>query len=80
MRLQVAAPRTRRDLLLQKWSRNPGAFEAFPPDPDGEYLMLWPGQFRTELQKQNGLEIPSSMRQVDGSGELTITNGYALGN
>ena len=65
------------NLLLQRWSRNPGAFEAFPPDPEGEYLMLWPGQFRSELQKLRGLEIPSSLRQVDVSGELIITDAYA---
>jgi hypothetical protein len=43
---------------------------------DGEYLMLWPGQFATLIQKQRGVVVPSSMRQVDGSAELTITQGY----
>lgn len=67
-----------RDILLEKWSRNPARFEAFPPDPSEDYLMLWPGQFATAMQKRNGVEVPSSMRQVDRSGELTVTDGYAL--
>jgi Helicase conserved C-terminal domain len=64
--------------LLWKWQQNPQKWEAFPPRPDGEYLMLWPGQFQTPLQKQHGVNVPSSMRQVDGSAELTITQGYVL--
>jgi hypothetical protein len=40
--------------------------------------MLWPGQFATLIQKQKGVIVPSSMRQVDGSAELTITQGYAV--
>lgn len=69
-----------RDILIEKWSRNPALFEAFPPDPGEDYLMLWPGQFATAMQKRNGVEVPSSMRQVDRSGELTVTDGYALQN
>ena len=67
-----------RDSLLEKWGRNPMRFEAFPPDPSEDYLMLWPGQFATAMQKRNGVEVASSMRQVDRSGELTVTDGYAL--
>lgn len=67
-----------RDILIEKWSRNPARFEAFPPDPSEHYLMLWPGQFSTAMQRRNGVEVPSSMRQVDRSGELTVTDGYAL--
>lgn len=67
----------RRD-LERKWRRGPQAWEAFPPAPDGEYLMLWPGQFYTEAQKTRGVEVPTSMRQVDGSAELKITQTYDL--
>lgn len=66
-----------RDELCQKWDSNPQDWEKYPPDRDGEYLMLWPGQYATLLQKRNGLQIPSSMRQVDGSAELRIHEGYA---
>jgi hypothetical protein len=66
--------------LEEKWSKNPQMWEEFPPKPDGEYLMLWPGQFASALQKRHGVLVPSSMRQVDGSAELNITPGYALRN
>jgi hypothetical protein len=63
--------------LQEKWEQNPQAWEEFPPSINGEYLMLWPGQFATLVQKQKGVVVPSSMRQVDGSAELTITQGYS---
>jgi len=62
--------------LAYKWSQNPQAWEEFPPAPDGEYLMLWPGQFATLTQRRRGVVVPSSMRQVDGSAELGIDQGY----
>jgi hypothetical protein len=65
-----------RDILFWKWSRNPQIWEEFPPKLNGEYLMLWPGQFATTLQEQNSVTVPSSMRQVDRSAELQITQGY----
>jgi hypothetical protein len=65
-----------RQELEAKWGQNPLEWEEFPPSPDGEYLMLWPGQFATLVQKQRGIVVPSSMRQVDGSAELNITQGY----
>jgi hypothetical protein len=65
-----------RQELEAKWGQNPLEWEEFPPSPDGEYLMLWPGQFATLVQKQRGVVVPSSMRQVDGSAELNITQGY----
>ncbi|MEQ1573886.1 MAG: helicase-related protein [Vicinamibacterales bacterium] len=64
--------------LQTKWGQNPQEWEAFPPSVNGEYLMLWPGQFSTLVQKQRGVLVPSSMRQVDGSAELTITQGYSV--
>jgi helicase-like protein len=63
--------------LQAKWGHNPQEWEEFPPSVNGEYLMLWPGQFATLVQKQRGVLIASSMRQVDGSAELTITQGYS---
>jgi hypothetical protein len=69
--------RVRKD-LEDKWQENPQAWEEFPPSVQGEYLMLWPGQFATLLQKQRGVVVPSSMRQVDGSAELSITQAYSL--
>lgn len=60
-------------LLEAKWARHPQQWEEFPPCVNGEYLMLWPGQFATRLQKDRGVMVASSMRQVDGSAELRIT-------
>jgi len=65
-----------RNELAYKWSQNPQAWEEFPPVVNGEYLMLWPGQFATPAQRQRGVIVPSSMRQVDGSAELGIDQGY----
>ena len=65
-----------RDELIARWNGNPQKWEEFPPSPTEEYLMLWPGQFATRAQTAAGVEVPSSMRQVDGSAELTITQGY----
>jgi hypothetical protein len=64
--------------LLEKWGRNPQAWEEFPPNPQGHYLMLWPGQYKTKLQENNGFVVPSSMRQVDSSAELGISPCYTL--
>jgi len=67
-----------RDELQWKWSQNPQEWENFPPKVHGEYLMLWPGQYATGLQKRRGVVVPSSMRQVDRSAELRITQGYGI--
>ena len=65
-----------RQELQAKWEQGPLEWEEFPPSTTGEYLMLWPGQFATIVQKQRGVAVPTSMRQVDGNAELTITQGY----
>jgi hypothetical protein len=65
-----------KNILESKWRQNPQEWERFPPSITGEYLMLWPGQFKTGLQKFRGITVPSSMRQVDRSAELQITQGY----
>lgn len=66
------------DELICKWELNPQEWEKFPQNLDDHYLMLWPGQYRTPLQEHRGVEIPSSMRQVDASAELCIDQGYIL--
>lgn len=66
-----------REELVWKWQQNPQLWESFPQRVEGEYLMLWPGQFATALQKRRGVVAPSSMRQVDRSAELIITQGYS---
>ncbi len=66
-----------RDQLIWKWEQNPQAWEEFPQKVDGEYLMLWPGQYASSMQQKHGQVVPSSMRQVDRSAELTITQAYA---
>jgi Helicase conserved C-terminal domain len=63
--------------LLAKWRLNPQLWEEFPQKITGEYLMLWPGQYATPLQRDRGVTVPSSMRQVDSTAELEITQGYA---
>jgi hypothetical protein len=58
--------------IIEKWKMFPQNWYAFPPSPDGEYLMLWPGQYYSKLQESRGLRIPTSMRQVDTTSELGI--------
>lgn len=65
--------------LERKWKANPQDWQKFPPSPDGEYLVLSPGQFSTPKQRQMGVFVPTSLRQVDGAGELQITEAYAGG-
>jgi hypothetical protein len=72
----VAELQRARDELEWKWQQHPQAWEEFPPRLEGEYLMLWPGQFATTPQKRRGVVVPTSMRQVDRSAELEITQGY----
>ncbi len=64
--------------LMLKWRHNPQDWENFPPQNDGEYLMLWPGQYATRTQKTRGTVVASNMRQVDGSAELAISQGYVI--
>jgi len=66
------------DELVRKWGLNPQMWEEFPQSPAGEYLMLWPGQFATALQKDRAVVAASSLRQVDRSAELEISDAYAL--
>ena len=61
-----------RDDIILKNGRNPRNWSMLPPDPDGEYLILWPGVFYTDIQKSKGVYVPTSMRQVDTNSELGI--------
>lgn len=67
-----------RDDLIKKWNFNPQAWEEFPQKNDGEYLMLWPGQYATGMQRVRGVDVPSSMRQVDRNAELNISQAYVV--
>lgn len=69
-----------KDRLVDKWRSGPQAYERFPPDPDEDYLMLWPGQYSTARQKRIGEQVPSSMRQVDRAGKLQISEAYLGGD
>lgn len=64
--------------LFAKWAANPVDWEEFPPVKDKEYLMLWPGQYYTEMQYRKGIVVPTSLRQVDASGRIQITAAYIL--
>lgn len=64
--------------LMRKWGNNPIEWERFPPVQEGEYLMLWPGQYATSRQKKHGIVVPSSMRQVDGTANLRIDQAYSV--
>lgn len=62
--------------IVKKWKMNPQSWEQFPQKSDGEYLMLWPGQFSTDAQRKKGITIPSSMRNVDANAYMNITELY----
>ena len=88
MQVQVVEDRARSleelerqwEKLSAKWQGNPQEWEHFPPDTAAHYLMRWPGQYATLVQKQRGVAVASSMRQVDRNAELTITQGYVVQN
>jgi Helicase conserved C-terminal domain len=58
--------------IVSRIGKNPNSWGRLPPDPDGEYLILWPGVFYTDKQKSMGVYVPTSMRQVDTTSELGI--------
>ena len=59
-------------LFKNKLLSNPQKWEEFPPTPGISYLMLWPGQYYSNGQKNGGFEVPTSMRQVDTTSEFKI--------
>ena len=66
-----------KDDLLDKWAQSPQLWEQYPPNPDSDYLIRWPGQYYSPKQRLSAVEVPTSMRQVDSSAELDITDAYA---
>ncbi|NTW70050.1 MAG: hypothetical protein HGB23_09430 [Chlorobiaceae bacterium] len=58
--------------LERKWMANPQKWEQYPHQAGGEYLMLWPGEYRTEIQNRKGVDVASSMRSVDAAAALSI--------
>lgn len=63
--------------LEKKWLKNPLEWERFPHQPDGEYLILWPGQPATPTQRRKGVMAPTSMRSVDGSVYMQISEYFS---
>jgi hypothetical protein len=64
------------DRLRKKWKGNPQEWWAYPQRTDGEYLMLWSGEYATPGQKLKGERILSSMRNVDSNALAAISNDY----
>ncbi|MCE9940695.1 MULTISPECIES: helicase-related protein [Serratia] len=62
--------------LLNKWKTNPQQWWEYPQKKDGEYLMLWTGEFATREQKRKGMRVLSSMRNVDGTARAAISSNY----
>lgn len=72
----LAKLRQGREELAVKWQANPQEWEKYPQRTDGEYLMLWPGEYRTEVQDKKGVDVASSMRSVDATAGLSISDAY----
>ena len=67
-----------RDELLKRWQDNPQDWERWPQKTDGQYLMLWPGEYSTRAQKARGVDVASSMRNVDVTAGLAFTSDYVI--
>ncbi len=65
-----------RDELERKWRANPQTWQEYPHRLGGEYLMLWPGEYRTGVQNNKGIDVASSMRSVDATAGLAISSTY----
>ena len=62
--------------LVAKLNKRPEEWERYQHEPEGHYLMLWPGQIYEKHQELKGVKVPSSMRQVDSSALLEICGEY----
>ncbi|OGB22941.1 MAG: hypothetical protein A3I66_16260 [Burkholderiales bacterium RIFCSPLOWO2_02_FULL_57_36] len=62
--------------LRKKWRGNPQQWWEYPQKAEGEYLMLWSGEYATREQQNKGERILSSMRNVDGNARAAISNNY----
>ena len=76
---QIAVIEKLHDQIAATWKTRREAWEKIPLGKDDSVLMRWPGQFATASQKKETFEVPSSLRQVDKSGELAITQHYLIG-
>ena len=76
---QIAVIDKLHDQIAATWRTRREAWEKIPLGKDDSVLMRWPGQFATASQKKETFEVPSSLRQVDKSGELAITQHYLIG-
>ena len=64
--------------LLKKWQTNPQEWWSYPQKKDGEYLMLWTGEFASPEQKRKGMRVLSSMRNVDSTARAAISSNYLV--
>lgn len=62
--------------LRKKWQTNPQEWWSYPQKKDGEYLMLWSGEFASGEQERKGVRVLSSMRNVDGTARAAISHSY----
>lgn len=62
--------------LITKWLENPQEWWSYPHKKDGEYLMLWTGEFASREQKRKGIRVLSSMRNVDGTARAVLSSNY----
>ncbi len=62
--------------LRCRWNFGRDLWEKIPLGPDDSVLLRWPGQFVKNARRNESFEVPSSLRQVDGSGELVISKFY----
>ncbi len=75
VRVREAMHKVHRE-LRKKWLANPQEWWAYPQKKDGEYLMLWTGEFASREQKRKGIRVLSSMRNVDGTARAAISSNY----
>lgn len=62
--------------LIKKWLTNPQEWWSYPHKKEGEYLMLWSGEFASREQKRKGVRVLSSMRNVDGTARAVLSSNY----
>ena len=62
--------------LRRKWQASPQEWWSYPHKKDGEYLMLWTGEFATREQERKGIRVLSSMRNVDGTARAALSSNY----
>jgi hypothetical protein len=64
------------DTLKEKWGKRPASWEKYPPVADERYLMLWPGQQYSPMQRNIGTPVGTSMRHVDSTSRLKTREDY----